>query len=175
MLSENVPPIEFFSLWYDHLQHALSQSCLLKRSKLTTVPCYYSSHSMHLINQRGSLFRKLRKSWPFSASLMLIDVLMSLEESIEMDKLILVENFILQNPKECFRLINTLRNTTVIPSVMYSGNQSLGDDLSKATALSNCFSSVFNPKRPVSIDQSPNFVTSSLMMSILRSLILNFF
>ena len=39
---------------------------------------------------------------------------------------------------------------------MYSGNQYLVDDLSEAEALNNYFSSVFNPKRPVSIDQSPN-------------------
>ena len=36
---------------------------------------------------------------------------------------------------------------------MYSGNQSLVDDLSKAEALNKYFSSVFNPKRPVSINQ----------------------
>ena len=91
-LSENLPPSEFFGPWYDHLQHALSQSCLLKRSKRTTVPYYYSSHS----------------NWSFPTSLMLKDKLKSLEESIELYKLILVKNFNLQNPKECFRLINTL-------------------------------------------------------------------
>ena len=113
---------------------------------------------MHLINRRSTLLRKLRKSWLFSASLMLKDVLKSLEESIELDKLILVvENFNLQNPKECFRLKNTLRKTTVFPIVVYFGNQSLVDDLSKAEALNNYFISIFNPKRPVSIDQSPNF------------------
>ena len=99
MLSENLPPIQFFGLWYDHLQQALSQSCLLERSKRTTVPFYYSSHSMPLINQRCTLLRKLRKSWSFTASLMLKGVLKSLEESIELDKLILVENFNLQNQK----------------------------------------------------------------------------
>ena len=156
MLLENLPPIEFFCLSSDHLQHALSQSCLLKRSKRKTVPYHYSSHCMHLINQRGTLFRKLRKSWSFSDSLMLKDVLKSLEESIELDKLILVENFNLQNPTEYVRLINTLRNTTLFPPIMYSGNQSLVDDLSKAEALNNYFSSVFNPKRPVSMDQSQN-------------------
>ena len=39
---------------------------------------------------------------------------------------------------------------------MYYGNQSLVDDLSKAEALNNYFSSVFNPKRPVSFEQSTN-------------------
>ena len=156
MLSENLPPIEFFTLWYDQLQHALSLSCLLKRSKRSTTPYYYSSHSIHLINKKGTLLRKLRKSWSLSDSLMLKDVLKSLEESIELDKLILVENFNLQNPKDGFKLINTLKNSTVYPPVMYFGNQSLVDDLSKAEALNNYFSSVFNPKRPATIEQSPN-------------------
>ena len=86
MISENLQPIEFFGVWYDHFQHALSQSCLLERLKRTTVPYYFSSHSVHLINQRGTLHRKLRTCWSFSASLMLKDVLKSLEESIQLDK-----------------------------------------------------------------------------------------
>ena len=39
---------------------------------------------------------------------------------------------------------------------MYYGNQSLVDDLSKTEALNNYVVSVFNPKRPVSFEQSPN-------------------
>ena len=87
---------------------------------------------------------------------MLKDVLKSLEESIELTKIIPVENFNLQNPKECFRLINTLKNFTVISPVMYSVNQFLVDDLCKAEALNNYFGSVSNPKRPVSFEQPPN-------------------
>ena len=91
-----------------------------------------------------------------------------------MDKLILVENFNLQNSKECFRLINLLKNSTVFPPVKYYGNQSLVDDYSKAEALNNFFIQVSTLN---DLYRSINLLiaSSSLMVLIFRSRILNFF
>ena len=114
--------------------------------KRSTAPYFYSSHSIHLINRKDTLIRQLHKNWFLSGSLKLKEIINSLDESIELDKLLLVEKFNLKNPKDCFRLISTLRNSKTYPPVMFFGDKSLTSDSCKADALNTYFGSVFNPK-----------------------------
>ena len=118
MLTTNNLQDSFYTLWYEQISYALTHSILRKRLKRSTAPYFYSSHSIHLINRKDTLIRQLRKNWSLSGSLKLKEIINSLDESIELDKLLLVEKFNLKNLKDCFRLISTLRNTKTYPPVM---------------------------------------------------------
>ena len=70
----------------------------------------------------------------------------SLNEFIEIEKLMLAEKFDLNNPRDWFRITSTFRNSITYSPVMFFGNKQLSSDVCKAEILSNYYSSVVHPK-----------------------------
>ena len=137
---------EFCKNWYNYLITSLNQCLTAKRLKPLKAPIYFSSHTMHVMNMKETNQRKLAKSWSLLLSLKQIELNKSLAESIELDKILFIDQFNLSSSKQCFKLLRTLGFNSNYPSVMfYNGNQ-FTSDLEKAEAFNSSFVSVFAAK-----------------------------
>ena len=51
--------LDYYQSWYDYFYAAMSKSLKVKRKKRLDVPFFFSSHTMHLLNKRDTITRKL--------------------------------------------------------------------------------------------------------------------
>ena len=80
----------------------------MKRAKRRNAPIFFSSQTMHLLNQEEANLRKLTKNWTLSLSLKQRELNKSFNESTELDKQIVFAKFILSFSSNLFRLLRTL-------------------------------------------------------------------
>ena len=137
---------DFSKNWYNYLNTSLNQCLTAKRLKRLKAPIYFSSHTMQVMNMKETNQRDLAKSWSLLLSLKQIELNKSLAESVELDKILFIDQFNLSSSKQCFKLLRTLGFNSNYPSVMfYNGNQ-FSSDLEKAEAFNSFFVSVFAAK-----------------------------
>ena len=145
LVSLNSCTIESYAdKWYSLLNSSFKSAIKLKRSKRKVLPIFYSSHTVHLINQKETTLRKLKKENSYLQAIKLKDITRYLSESIELDKEVFINQFNLSSTSECFKLLKTLGYNSALPSIMYHGNISLTTELEKATGFNKFFASVFN-------------------------------
>ena len=92
---------------YFYLQESFSQIVKIKRAKQLNAPTFFSSHTMHLLNQKETNLRKFLKNWTLLLSLKQRELNKSLNESIESDKQIFIEKYNLSCSSHCFKLLRT--------------------------------------------------------------------
>lgn len=135
----------YFIHWFDQLTHAITSSLPLKRSKRVQYPIYFSSHSIHLINKRSTLLRKLHRQSSVSNLVNLNRINSDLNNSIELDKVTFVDSFNLDSKLHCYSIIRSLRSNSSFPNSMKFNSKS-ASNLRDITALFNdYFCSVFQP------------------------------
>ena len=130
--------------WYSLLVDSFGNSIKIKRAIRKKLPPFYSSHTVHLTNQKESTLRKLENDASFLLAIKLGDLNISLSNSIEMDKEIFVNQFDLSSTRHCFKLLRCLGFSSSIPSVMILGIESFHTDFDVALAFNRFFASVFN-------------------------------
>ena len=113
---------DFEAEWYSRLS-SLSISIRQKRKRRRNFPIYYSSHTIHLPNQKDTNIRKMSRFWSFQLALKQRELDLSLSQSIELDKLVVLDSFNLSSSTECFRMLRKLGFCNHIPSVMYYNDQ----------------------------------------------------
>ena len=137
---------DFVTEWYSLLSSSLSISIRKKRNRRRNFPIYYSSHTMHLLNQKETNIRKISRFWSLPLALKQRELELALSESIELDKLVFLDSFNLSSSTECFRMLRKLGFCNHIPSVMYYNNQKFCTDSDIANAFNEYLSSVFGQK-----------------------------
>ena len=109
LVSLNSCTIESYAdKWYSLLNSSFKSAIKLKRSKRKVLPIFYSSHTVHLINQKETTLRKLKKENSYLQAIKLKDITRYLSESIELDKEVFINQFNLSSTSECFKLLKTL-------------------------------------------------------------------
>ena len=138
---------DFISSWYGLVKNAVSLSIATKRSRRINAPFYFSSHTMHLLNQSRTNNRKMSRH-PFNSALANKQKFLSQEinDSIELDKLCFADKLNLDSPNSCFKLIRSLKNGSHIPSTMKFKDVSASTDYEKANLFNKFFGSTFSPK-----------------------------
>ena len=129
--------------WYSLLVDSFIESNKIERGIRKKLPPFYSSHTVHLTNQKSTL-RKFENDASFLLAIKLRDINISLSISIEMDKEILVNQFDLTSTRHCFKLLRCLGFNSSIPSVMILGNESFHTNFDIGLAFNRFFASVFN-------------------------------
>ena len=61
--------LEYNEHWYFYLQESFSQCVKIKRAERRNATIFFSSHAMHLLNQKETNCRKLTKNWTLLLSL----------------------------------------------------------------------------------------------------------
>ena len=130
--------------WYNLLVDSFGNSIKIKRAIRKKLPPFYSSHTVHLTNQKESTLRKFENDASFLLAIKLRDLNISLSNSIEIYKEFFVNQFDLSSTRHCFKLLRCLGFSSSIPSVMILGNESFHTDLDIALAFNRFFASVFN-------------------------------
>ena len=137
---------DFVSEWYSRLSSSLFISIRQKRKRRRNFPIYYSSHTIHLLNQKDTNIRKMSRFWSFQLALKQREIDLSLSQSIELDKLVFLDSFNSSSSTECFRMLRKLGFCNHIPSVMYYNDQKYCTDTDIANAFNKYLSSVFSSK-----------------------------
>ena len=106
---------DFVSEWYSQLSSSLFISIRQKRKRRRNFPIYYSSHTIHLMNQKDTNIRKMSRFWSFQLALRQREIDLSLSQSIELDKLVFLDSFNLSSSTECFRMLRKLGFCNHIP------------------------------------------------------------
>ena len=128
--------------WYSLLVDSFVNSIKIKRAIRKQLALFYSSHTVHLTNQKESTLRKFENDASFLLAIKLRDRNTSLSNSTEMDKEIFVIQFDLSSTRHCFKLLRCLGLSSSIPSVMVLGNESFHTDFDIALAFNRFFASV---------------------------------
>ena len=132
--------------WYELLTQSIGSSLQFKRSKRPNFPVFFPSHTVHLLNRVETNQTTLNKDWTLHNSIKHIELTLVLSDSIELDKHIYIEQFSLQSPTDCFKLLRSIGFSQSYPSVMYFDYRVLHTESEKATCFNNYFGSVFGPK-----------------------------
>ena len=154
----DIKTLDYPEHWYFYLHESFSQSVKMKRAKRRNAPIFFSSHTMHLLNQKETNLRKLTKNWTLLLSLKQRELDKSLNESIELDKQIFIEKFNLSCYSHCFRLLRTLGFSKSLPSVMSYSGVSLSSSSEIANGFNTFFGSVFSPKIKYDVPASYEFL-----------------
>ena len=154
----DIKTLDYPEHWYFYLHESFSQSVKMKRAKRRNVPIFFSSHTMHLLNQKETNLRKLTKNWTLLLSLKQRELDKSLNESIELDKQIFIEKINLSCSSHCFRLLRTLGFSKSLPSVMSYSGVSLSSSSEIANGFNTFFGSVFSPKIKYDVPASYEFL-----------------
>ena len=118
----------------------------MKRAKRRNAPIFFSSHTMHLLNQKEDNLRKLSRNWTLLLSLKQRELNKSLNESIELDKQFFIEKLNLSCSSHCSKLLRTLGFSKFLPSVMSYSGVSLSSSSEIANGFNTFFGYVFSPK-----------------------------
>ena len=130
--------LDYYQSWYDYFYTALSKSLKVKRKKQLDVPFFFSSHTMHLLNKRDTITRKLSEVFSTKLDFQRLKLNEDIDTSIELGRFSLVEQLNLKNTKHCYRLLRSLKSSS-----MFFGSIKAGSSFEKAQLFNTFFSSVF--------------------------------
>ena len=129
-----------------------------KRSKRMNLPLFYSSHTVHLINQKRATLRKLSIEGSFLQPIKLREILNKLSESIELNKELFINQFNLSSTRHYFKLLRSLGFSKNLPTTMFHNGATFNKVFGIASAFNNYFASVLNDK---AISPLPDNTSSS--------------
>ena len=89
----DIKTLDYPEHWYCNLQESFNQYVKTKRAKRRNAPIDFSSHTMHILNQKETNLRKLTKIWTLLLSIKQRELKKSLSESIELDKQVFIGKF----------------------------------------------------------------------------------
>ena len=87
----------YSDIWYQYFNFSLNKSIRKKRFRLLNVPIIYSSHTIHILNQKQNNSRKLSKEWSLLLAKKDASLTKEFSFSIELDKLLFREKFELES------------------------------------------------------------------------------
>ena len=123
----------FCEKWYNVIHSALNLSIKQKRDKRIDIPFYFSSHTVHISNKVNTEKRR------HGTSGKLLALRNELQDSIELDKRVLVSNFSNFNTNDCFKLVKSMSGSSFIPGKNYCDNASATTDYDKKFLLKSKF------------------------------------
>ena len=135
--------LDYYQSWYDYFYSALSKSLKVKCKKWLDVPFFFSSHTMHLLNKRDTVTRKLSKGFSTKLEFYRLKLNEDIDTSIELDRFSLVEQLNLKNTKHWYRLLRSLKSDSMYHSSMIFGSINAVGSFEKAQLFNTFFSSVF--------------------------------
>ena len=154
----DIKTLDYPEHWYFYLQESFSQCVKMKRAQRRNAPKFFSSKTMHLLNQKEANFRKLTKHCTLLLSLKQRELNKSLNESIELEKQIFIEELNLSCSSHCFRLLRTLGFSKSLPSVMSYSGVSLSSSSEIANGFNTFFGSVFSASIKYDVPASYEFL-----------------
>ena len=105
---------------------------------------FSSSHTIiHLIKQRETTFMQLGSNLAFLLALKLREHNLSIKDSIELDKDLIINQFDLSLTRQCYKLLRSFDFNSSFPPVMVNGNESFFTDEEKALGFNKFIASVF--------------------------------
>ena len=127
------------------------------------LPFFYSSHSIHMLNKLNTAKRRL--ACPERIAQLSIDA----EDSIELDKAVLLSNCHTWDTREAFGFLNCLKSKPTYPSVMRYDGSTASDDSVKAEFFNAHFAKSFKARTvPIVVppaSDSPDFILSAVDFS----------
>ena len=126
-------------------------SISLKRKRRRELPYYYSSHSVHLLNQQSTITRRLQRQWALRDALDLKRVKLDVTRSIELDETLLLSE--LGPTSNCFWLLRSTKNKPMHSCKKWHDNVAFSDSV-KAELFNSYFASVYSDTG--SIDAVPS-------------------
>ena len=127
--------------WFCLFNYALMSSISLKRKRRRELPYYYSSHSVHLLNQQSTITRRLQRQWTLTDALDLKRVKLDVTHSIEMDETLLLSE--LGPTSNCFRLLRSIKNKPLPSCTKWDDNVAFSDS-DKAEFFNSFFAFVYS-------------------------------
>ena len=146
MSHDNSINSSFPDSWYSLISDAFTNAIKLKRAVRLKSPLFYSSHTIHLINQRETTFKQLGSDPSFLLALKLRELNLSISDSIELDKELFINQFDLSSTQQCYKLLRSFGFNSSFPPVMFHGNESFFTDSEKALGFNKFSASVFQDK-----------------------------
>ena len=146
MSQDNSNNSSFPNSWYSLISDAFTNAIKLKRAVRLKSQMFYSSHTIHLINQRETTFKQLGSDLSFLLALKLRELNLSISDSIELDKELFINRFDLSSTQQCYKLLRSFGFNSSFPPVMLHGNESFFTDSEKALGFNKFSASVFQDK-----------------------------
>ena len=146
MSHDNSNNSSFSDAWYSLISDAFTNAIKLKRAVRLKSPLFYSSHTIHLINQRETTFKQLGSDPSFLLALKLRELNLSISESIELDKEVFINQFDLSSTRQRYKLLRSFGFNSSFPPVMFHGGESFFTESEKALGFNKFFASVFQDK-----------------------------
>ena len=87
----------YSEIWYQYFNFSLNKSIRKKRFRRLNVSINYSSHTIHILNQKQTNSRKLSKEWSLLLAKKDASLTKEFSFSIELDKLLFREKFELES------------------------------------------------------------------------------
>ena len=157
--------LDYYQSWYDYFYSALSKSLKVKRKKRLDVSFFFSAHTMHQLNKRDTVTRKLSKAFSTKLDFQRLKLNEDIDYSIELDRLSLVEQLNLKNTKQCYRLLRSLKSDSMYPSSMFFGSINAVGSFEK-TQLFNTFPVRFSKPVHAFYQNSKRMVASNWKISL---------
>ena len=132
--------------WCSCVIGCFNSAVKFKRSKRMNLPLFYSSHTVHLINQKETTLFRLSREGSFLQAIKLRKILKDLSESIELDKELFINQLNLSSTRHCFKLIRSLGFSTNLLTSMFHNGATFNKEFEIASEFNNYFASVFNGK-----------------------------
>ena len=136
----------FPDAWYSLISDVLTHAIKLKRAVRLKPPLFYSSHTIHLINQRETTFKQLGSDPSFLLALKLRELNLLISDSTELDKKLFINQFGLSATRQCYKLLRSFGFNSSFPPVMFHGNESFFTDSEKTLGFNKSFALVFQDK-----------------------------
>ena len=135
---------DFLSTFYRKVFCALNQSLNRKRRKRFEAPFYYSSQTMHCLNELNTA-RKHQKNTVecLEKELMIL---------IDMDKQVLLNSVQRFNTNEAFAMLKSLNGRSFFPKQMFYKNEVSFEGSVKANLFNKFFQSVFQPNTEIRLN-----------------------
>ena len=139
----DIKTLDYPEHWYSYLREVFSQCVKMNKDKRRKASMFFSSHTMHLTNQKETNLRKLTKNRTLLLSLKQKEFKTSLNESVELDKQIFIKIIIFSCSSPSFRLLQTIGFSKSLPSVMFYSGVSLSSISEITNGFNTFFGSVF--------------------------------
>ena len=158
----------FMQNWFHGMAKALAHSLTPKRTKRINYPIYYSSHSLHLINQRGTFLSKTKTNLTWFLICKFCRKKNEIAESIELDKATFLDTIIFTDIRHCFKCLRSMKTSSVYPSVVEWNGYKAHSIVEKAKVFNNYFCSVFEPATRITIvlSNNPSIILSDSLVAV---------
>ena len=129
--------------WYSLYEHPIS--CLILQTFMPLeLPLFFPFTYCSSFNYAENSYQKSRDKTDYSR---LPDRHKHVTNYIELDKCLFVKILDLRDPKECFKILISLRTTQNYPTTMYLGDESSSSVVGKAIFFSIFFGPVYSAKQ----------------------------